>query len=164
MKPSELLALLQAMYREKLALKVRHEAGAEHMPGYEFNNTYQYVINREEVHLTWLRAAIEALDGKPADAVPELSLPAAGRDEDSIKAILRDDADRATAFVERWRERVEQITHARNRGMLRVVLGEMLELRRFFEQALAGRLDLLGPRHATPGTGGGVLARRWRGD
>jgi hypothetical protein len=47
--------------------------------------------------------------------------------------------------------------------MLRLMLGETLEQKRFFDQALAGRLDLLGRRHATTGTGGGVLAQRWRG-
>lgn len=163
MKPSDLLATLQAVYREKLALKTRHEAGAERMSGYEFNNTYQYVINREALHLTWLHDAIVALGGAPADSVPALALPSEGRDAAAIEAILRDDRDRSAAFVERWREQVDKMTDARNRTMLRLMLGETLEQKRFFDQALAGRLDLLGRRHATTGTGGGVLAQRWRG-
>ena len=163
MKPSDLLATLQAIYREKLAMKNLHETGAERMSGYEFNNTYQYVINREALHLTWLRDAIVALGGAPADSVPALALPSEGRDATAIEAILRDDRDRTAAFVERWREPVDKMTDARNRTMLRLMLGETLEQKRFFDQALAGRLDLLGRRHATKGTGGGVLAQRWRG-
>ena len=38
------------------------------------------------------------------------------------------------------------MTNARHRGMLRVILGETLEQKRFFEQGLAGRTDLLGRR------------------
>ena len=47
-------------------------------------------------------------------------------------------------------------------GWLRVVLGEVLEAKRFFEQALAGRTDLLGRRGATLGPShGDVLPSRW---
>jgi hypothetical protein len=53
------------------------------------------------------------------------------------------------------------MTHARHRGLLRVILGETLEHRRFFDQALAGRHDVLGRRPDGAGTGGGVLADRW---
>jgi hypothetical protein len=45
--------------------------------------------------------------------------------------------------------------------MLNVILGETVELRRFFEQALSGREDLLGRRSDGAGTGGGVLPTRW---
>ena len=58
--------------------------------------------------------------------------------------------------------KVEAMTNVRHRNMLRVVLGEVLESQRFFEQALAGRTDLLGKR--TPGVGkleGEVLQTRW---
>ena len=51
--------------------------------------------------------------------------------------------------------------YARHRSMLRVILGETLEHKRFFEQALAGRTDLLGRRADGAGTGGGVLGVRW---
>jgi hypothetical protein len=63
--------------------------------------------------------------------------------------------------VDRWRERVETVTHARHRGMLRVILGETIEQKRFFEQAHAGRDDLLGRRMDGAGTGDGVLPTRW---
>ena len=51
--------------------------------------------------------------------------------------------------------------NARHRSLLRVILGETLEHKRFFEQALAGRTDLLGRRADGAGTGGGVLPIRW---
>ncbi len=44
------------------------------------------------------------------------------------------------------RPRVDEMTNARHAKMLRVILGETLEQKRFFEQALAGRTDLLGRR------------------
>ena len=64
-------------------------------------------------------------------------------------------------FVEKWRDRVEQVTNARHRGMLRVILGEMLEHARLFEQAAQGRTDIIGtslPMHTRRGT---VLGTRW---
>ena len=46
--------------------------------------------------------------------------------------------------------------------MLRVVLGETLEQKRFFEQARAGRTDLLGRRSEAAGVRvGSVLSTRW---
>ncbi len=66
------------------------------------------------------------------------------------------------AFVERWKPRVEAMTNARHRGMLRVILGETLEQQRFFEQALAGRDDLLGRRTSDVGVRvGEVMQTRW---
>jgi hypothetical protein len=48
--------------------------------------------------------------------------------------------------------------------MVGVILGETLEQKRFFDQMIAGREDLLGRRAngpASPGTGGGVMGVRW---
>jgi hypothetical protein len=46
--------------------------------------------------------------------------------------------------------------------MLRVILGETLEQKRFFDQALAGETDLLGRRTTEVGPRvGAVLASRW---
>ena len=60
MKPADLLAVLAEFHREKLALRQRHAAVARHVSNYSFNNTYQYVIAREDVQLTWLEAAVSA--------------------------------------------------------------------------------------------------------
>ena len=68
MKPADLLQLLREFYREKSALRARHVAAARLVADYNFNNTYQYVINREDVHLAWLRDAIADLGGTPEDA------------------------------------------------------------------------------------------------
>jgi hypothetical protein len=158
--PTERTALLREIHREKLALYRRHVEGAKSVPSYEFNNTYQYVIAREETHLQWLADALlesgVAVDDAPADAVPA---PSGTRD--SGRAVLEDDARTAREFVARWRPRVLAVGHARHRKMLDLMLGEVHEHQRFFEQALAGRDDLLGRRPAGAGTGGGVLPTRW---
>ena len=74
--------------------------------------------------------------------------------------MIAQDSDEARRFLDKWRPRVERVTHARHRNMLRVILGETLEHRRFFEQALAGRSDLLGRRADGAGTAGVVLPTR----
>ena len=76
--------------------------------------------------------------------------------------MLEEDARDARAFVDRWRPRVDAMVNARHALMLRVILGEVLEHRRFFEQALAGRTDLLGRREVAVGpVVGKVLPTRW---
>ena len=161
MKPAELLSLLREFHREKLTLRQRHVAVARHVSSYPFNNTYQYIIAREDVHLSWLEAAIAELGGT-ADALDEPVLPAPGKKE-GAGPFVQQDAREAEAFVARWRPRIGDVTHARHRGMLQVVLGEMLEQKRFFDQILAGRDDVLGRRKDGAGTGDGVLGVRWLG-
>ena len=160
MKPSELLQFLREFYREKSALWARHVTSARLVEHYDFNNTYQYVINREDVHLAWIRDAIAALGGTPEDA-PAAPVNASGKNAE--QAVIREDATEIQAFVDRWRPRIEKVTHARNRTMLRLLLGEMMEQKRFFDQALAGRTDLLGRRADGAGTKGSVLPTRWVG-
>jgi len=159
-KPADLLELLHEFYREKSALRARHVAAARLVVDYNFNNTYQYVINREDVHLAWLRDAITDLGGTPEDA-PEPQVKVSG--SNAARLIFTEDSKQAQAFVDRWRDRIEQITHARNKTMLRLMLGEILEQKRFFDQALAGRDDLLGRRADGMGTPGKVLPTRWVG-
>ena len=162
MKPSELLELLREFYRDKSAMRQRHLAGARFVVDYDFNNTYQYILNREDIQLQWLRDAIIDLGGSVQDA-PESELHPSGKPAEAQASVMREDRDQAQAFVDRWRDRVEQVTNARTRNMLRVILGETLEAKRFFDQALAGRSDLLG-RHADgAGTEGSVLPTRWVG-
>ncbi|MCA1561161.1 MAG: hypothetical protein LC804_13150 [Acidobacteria bacterium] len=160
MRPVELLALLQEFHADKLAVRQRHVAAARLVAHYDYNNTYQYIIAREDVQLGWLTAAIADL-GSGAQEVAEPRLDATGKAAAALERILREDRDRAAAFVERWRPRVEEVSNARHKGMLRVILGETLEHKRFFEQALAGRDDLLGRRVDGGGTGGSVMATRW---
>ena len=63
---TDLLPLLQEFYRDKLAELLRHIAGARAIAQYDANNTYQYVINREETQLSWVGQAIVGLGGTVA--------------------------------------------------------------------------------------------------
>jgi hypothetical protein len=157
---AELKALLEEFYGDKLAIRNRHVAAARLIGAYEINNTYQYVVNRDDVQLSWLRNVIAGLGGSVAEAA-EPDVRTTGKDADAVRSIVSEDRDLSQQFVDRWRPRVEQITHARHRSMLRVILGETMEQKRFFEQAVAGRDDLLGRRPDGVGTGGGVLPTRW---
>jgi hypothetical protein len=159
-KPADLLQLLREFYRDKATLRQRHVVGARSIGNYDFNNTYQYIINREDIQLSWLRDAISDLGGT-TDEVPEPELRISGKGDDVQRAIVNEDKAAAQGFVDRWRDRVETLTNARNRIMLRVILGETLEHKRFFEQAAAGRDDLLGRRADGAGTPGVVMGTRW---
>src|SRR5919109_366749 len=55
---TDLRQFLTEFAAERLALLKRHESGARAVAHYDFNNTYQYVINREETHLSWLQNAL----------------------------------------------------------------------------------------------------------
>ena len=156
-----LLELLQTFHAEKLAVMLRHQAAARLIGQYDANNTYQYIVAREEVQLSWIAQAIAELGGSTADQAMPIRT-ASGQKAAAASAVLDEDARDAQAFVDRWRTRVEAMSQARHRGMLRVVLGEALEHKRFFEQALAGRTDLLGQRAEQLGPAHGeVLPTRW---
>ena len=160
MKSAELLDLLREFYRDKSALRQRHVAAARLVTDYDFNNAYQYVINREDVHLTWLHDAVKDHGGTAEDA-PEPTVQISGNPKAAQDRLFIEDRDQTQAFVDRWRDRTEQLTNARLRTMLRLILGETLEQKRFFDQALAGRTDLLGRRADGAGTKGAVLPTRW---
>jgi len=154
---TDLLPLLQEFYRDKLSAVLRHIAGARIVSDYDANNTYQYIINREETQLSWVAQAIVELGGEvPAASDPQ---PEIGKD---ARALIDRDAREAQSFDDRWRPRVDAMANARHRRMLSVILGETLEQKRFYEQALAGRHDLLGRRTEDVGAlVGKVLPTRW---
>ena len=158
----DLLPLLQEFYREKLAALLRHQAAARHVSQYDANTTYQYIINRDDTELSWIARAIVDLGGEVPAEPAEPERKPTGRGPKAANSLFEEDARDAGAFVERWKPRVESMVNARHRGMLRVVLGEVLEQKRFFEQALAGRDDLLGRRTDDVGPRvGEVLPTRW---
>ena len=160
MKATELLEFLREFYRDKQAMRQRHIAVARHIAHYDFNNTYQYIINREDMHVRWVGDAVTDMGGQPEDTpVPDIKSP--GKKAEAALSLIAEDRDEAQAFVNKWRPRVDALPNARHRSMLHVILGETLEQKRFFEQALAGRTDLLGRRADGAGTGGGVLPTRW---
>ena len=163
MKPTDILALLIECHRDKLTLRQRHAAVARHVGQYSFNNTYQYVIAREDVHLAWLETAIADLGGTVTQ-VSEPDLPSPGKKKDAFVPLVQQDGREAEAFVGRWRPRTADVTNARHRTMLQVILGETLEHKRFFDQIASGRDDVLGRRADGAGTGDGVLGVRWLGD
>ena len=162
MKPADLLAILLEFHKDKLTLRQRHVAVARQVSQYNANNTYQYVIGREDVHLSWLEAAIAELDGTLA-SVPEPSMTTLVFNE-SYLPLVQKDAQDAAALVAKWRPRLAGITHARHHSLLKLILGETLEQKRFFDQVAAGDENALGRRAngpGSPGTGDGVLGVRW---
>ena len=158
---TDLLATLQDFYRDKLGSLLRHASGARHVGQYDCNNAYQYIVNREEVQLSWLGKAIEEIGGAiPTMADPGRAVQGAG--DAAARAIFDEDAHDAQAFVDRWRPRIDAMTNARHAKMLRIILGETLEQKRSFEQARNGRTDLLGRRATELGPPvGEVLPTRW---
>ena len=166
MRFDELRSTLTEFAAERVALLHRHEAGARAVSHYDFNNTYQYVINREETHLTWLRDALAELSAPLPGPSSPLAVPQGAKQSTrpnpaAFGGVLEDDARQLTRFVDKWRDRVKAVSHARHRGMLDVILGESLEHGRLFEQAAAGFEDLLGRRTGGVARVGGVLPTRW---
>jgi hypothetical protein len=157
---SALAALLQEFYGDKHALHARHVAGAQQVSAYEFNNAYQYVINREDTHLNWLRAALDDAGAAVPTGSPTAS-PFPEGSEALQRAIVEDDARSMQAFRDKWLPRMDAVTHVRHANVMRVILGEATEHKRFFDQMLEGREDVLGRRMAGATTGGGVLPVRW---
>ena len=165
MNQTELQKILTEFAADRVSLLERHDAGARAVSHYDFNNAYQYVISREETHLAWLQTALTELGTAlpPASAaipVPEVVKLKKGA-TGAFRDILEDDFRRLASFVEKWRDRVAAITHARHRLMLEVILGESREHQRIFEQAAAGIEDMLGKRTGGVARQGAVLPTRW---
>jgi hypothetical protein len=159
--PSELQALIREFYVERVALLTQHEAVARHISDYDVNNAYQYVIAREETHVSWLQHALLDLGAAlPTDPAARDVKPA-GKGKKAELDLIANDARDNQQFVNRWRERVDKVTNARHQGMLRVVLGEMLEHQRLFEQAAEGRTDITGTALPINERRGRVLDTRW---
>jgi hypothetical protein len=165
MQRDELLKFLTDITADRLAILQRHEASARVVSNYDFNNTYQYVINREETHLQWLQNGLAEFGvglPQPSAAFAAPEAPKAKKADPSIfRGILEEDGGQLTAFVDRWRPRVEGVAHARHRTMLGVMLGESLEHARMFDQAAGGFEDVLGRRTSQAARVGAVLPTRW---
>jgi uncharacterized protein (DUF1501 family) len=161
----ELRRFLSEITADRLALIQRHEASARVVSHYDFNNAYQYVIAREETHLGWLQAALNEIDAPVPVASPisPVSDVHKGKsDASAFRDILSEEARLLGAFVDKWRDRVKALSHARHRTMLNVVLGESLEHKRLFEQAAAGFEDVIGRRTGGVARVGAVLPARWQ--
>ena len=67
--------------------------------------------------------------------------------KDANEQLLDADARAQREFIAHWEPRVDTVTNARHSKMLALIMGEMREHLRVFQQAVDGRTDLLG-RHA----------------
>jgi hypothetical protein len=121
--PTELQRLLKDFYVERLVLLMQHEAAARHVTDYDINNAYQYIINREETHISWLQRALmeEGQEIPPTPPAPTVKPTRKG--DDAVRELAEADARANRDFVAKWRDRVEQVVNARHRGMLRVIPG-----------------------------------------
>ncbi len=157
----QLADLIRDFLLERASLLMRHEDVAQQVPDYDINNAYQYILAREETHLSWLQHAL--LDqGARLPADPSRQTVAVGKG-DAWKGLAADDARANAQFVDKWRPKVEAVTHARHKGMLMVVLDEMLEHKRLFDQAAAGNRNLIGTSLAINDHSGVVMGARWTG-
>ncbi len=162
MSAPTLADLIRDFYLERVTLLMRHEDVAVTVTDYDINNAYQYIIAREQTHLSWLQHALLDLGAPlPADPGRGAALSVKG---DGWKSLAGDDARSNEKFVEKWRPQVETITHARHKGMLKVILGEMLEHKRLFDQAAQGRRDLIGKSLDINDHSGNVMSARFVGD
>src|SRR5690242_13875489 len=105
---------------------MRHEDVAQVITDYDINNAYQYIIAREQTHLSWLQHALLDL-GAGLAADPPRDGGVGTVKGDAWKSLCSDDAQANARFVEKWKPKIDTVTHARHKGMLRVILGETLE-------------------------------------
>ena len=157
---TDLQQLVRDFYLARLALLMRHEDVARRVSDYDINNAYQYVISREETHVSWLQHALMNLQSPIPPDPTRPALPPAVKGE-GWRSLAAEDARANQQFVETWRPKVEGVTHARHKGMLKVILGEMLEHKRLFDQAAAGRDDLIGTHLSINERRGVVASTRW---
>ena len=101
MSAPALADLIRDCYLERVALLMRHEDVAVTVTDYDINNAYQYIIAREETHLSWLQQALLDLGAPlPADPARGAALTVKG---DGWKSLAADDAAANARFVEKWR-------------------------------------------------------------
>jgi hypothetical protein len=160
--PPELLELLQDFHRDTLQLMLARQANARSVAAYDANNAYQQVLGRQDVHLRWVADAIAALGGSVQNS-PSGEVPHPVAQKNQVQQLLETDARAQREFLSRWAPRVEMVTNARHRKMLELIIGEMREHLRVFQQAVEGRTDVLG-RHADGKVlSGSVMPARPRG-
>jgi len=157
---TDLRQLVGDFYLARLALLVRHEDVARQVSDYDINNAYQNIIAREESHVSWLQHALMDLQAPVPPDPARQGVAAAGKG-DAWKALAAEDARANQQFVDTWRPKIGTVTNARHKGMLKVILGEMLEHKRLFDQAAAGRSDLIGTHLPINERRGVVAATRW---
>ena len=161
MNPTELQNLIRDFYTDRLTLLMQHESAARHISDYDVNNAYQYVVAREETHVSWLQHALLDLGVPIPNDPPRPDIKPGRKGKDAIIELSGADGAANQRFVEKWRGPVDRVTNARHKGMLAVILGEMLEHARLFEQASEGRTDIIGKELPIHTRRGKVLGTRW---
>ena len=161
MNPTELQQLIREFYLARLTLLMQHESAARFVTDYDVNNAYQYIISREETHISWLQQTLLAMSAEipPDPPVPDVRPTRKGHD--AVLELSANDGRANAKFVAAWQGRIDAVTNARHKGMLEVILGEMLEHRRLFEQASEGRTDIIGTALPINERRGIVIDRRW---
>ncbi len=162
MSDQPLAELIRDVYLERVSLLMRHEDVAQLVTDYDINNAYQYIIAREQTHLSWLQQALLNLGATLVDDPPRG--PVLSAKGDAWKSLAGEDASANETFVTRWRPTIDTVSNARHQGMLKVILGEMLEHKRLFDQAAAGNRSLIGKSLEINDHSGDVMASRWTGD
>ncbi|MGH9386878.1 MAG: hypothetical protein ACRD2N_21610, partial [Vicinamibacterales bacterium] len=119
MTTAEHADLIRSCLLERTALLQRHEEVAKQVTDYDANNTYQYIVNREETHVSWLQHALLDLGAQIPAEPSRPSLPSS-KGADRWKALAAEDSRANQDFVSRWRPKIEPITNARHKGMLDV--------------------------------------------
>jgi len=123
---TDLVAQLQELYRDKLTALLRHQIAAQSVGQYDANNTYQYILNREETHLSWIAAAIAELGGTVPDTVdPNRRVSDRGTGETAARTVIEEDGRDAQALVDKWQFKLPTIANARHAKMIRLILGGM---------------------------------------
>jgi Mn-containing catalase len=157
-----LAELIRDCYLERVSLLMQHENVAQVTTDYDANNAYQYIIAREETHLSWLQHALLDLGAPlPTDPARPAAISAKG---DAWKSLAGQDARANAQFVAKWRPKLETVTNARHKGMLNVILGETLEHERLFGQCAEGRKDVIGKSLEINDHSGDVMPVRFVGD
>jgi hypothetical protein len=160
--PKALVALLQNFHHDTLQLMLARQANARSVAVYDANNAYQQVLGRQDVHVRWIADAIEALGGSVGE-VPSGEVPNPIAQKNQSAQLLEQDAEAQRVFLDRWAPQVAAVTHARNRKLLDLILGEMREHQRVFQQGTEGRTDLLGRHTDGKVLSGSVMAARPHG-
>src|SRR5687767_15342362 len=119
MHKDDLRQLLTDFAAERVAILQRHEASARVVSHYDFNNTYQYVISREETHVSWLQNALAEFGLALPQPSPVLPAPAAPKvskkvEPSAFRGILEEDARSLGEFAVRWRPIADSMGHARH--------------------------------------------------
>ena len=91
------------------------------------------------MQLSWVGTGDRRARRHAAGRAAEPARTPSGKAPSGAPPLLEEDARDAQAFVDRWTPRVEAMTNARHARCCASILGETLEQKRFFEQALAGR-------------------------